>query len=557
MTNRKINLDRPHISSEEIQAKQNFDHVFSKFQAIKTPIWKSPWFWGSTGLASVATAVVIGLSSAQTNTQTNDKTNTLTSNQLPPDTECIKPPLKGEDIPFSTYLVNPNREETISTLHGTKIHFPKGSLQAINSNEKVEISVREFRDKASAFVAGIKMDVNQKDAFESAGMIEIRGVQAGKEVKINPEKPVEIALRLTQDPNGFDFWKMNESTNQWENYPVEYSTEKVNGEIVKKPNNSKIKNELVSVEKSLKQVESSLENMHQPTQIEYKIPQKGHQKFDLGFEPGAYPELAGFKDVIFEIIPTTGYDKKFASKVWKDAQLEKVPGGYQMVLTNTHEKLILPVRPTLQGQELKEAEKKWDDAIQTYSQEKSRLETEKQQLEQRKISLNQSLLSQLNAEEARYKQTSMKIPNANELAVRKSESEMNDFQREAQFTTTSWGLFNSDKPIAYPLPLENQPYFVWKGNADAKLVSLYVFDLDKNTRYSYGKGNSINLNDFGFYKRNDVVLIGIDEEGKIGSCSISKKEDATKWTKFTFERKESDEKTVDWLKNMLHETVPA
>lgn len=58
MENRKINLDRPRIDSNEIQSHKNFDQVLSNYQVMSKPFYKSNWFFGTTGLASLG--LIIG-----------------------------------------------------------------------------------------------------------------------------------------------------------------------------------------------------------------------------------------------------------------------------------------------------------------------------------------------------------------------------------------------------------------------------------------------------------------------------------------------------------------
>ena len=59
----------------------------------------------------------------------------------------------------------------------------------------------------------------------------------------------------------------------------------------------------------------------------------------------------------------------------------------------------------------------------------------------------------------------------------------------------------------------------------------------------------------GWFKKNDIVIVAIDETGKIGAFEISKAENSGKAEKILFEPKETGEKTVDWLKKMMHENV--
>jgi len=53
MKNRKIILDRGPISSQEIAERQDFDKLLKSFKAPPNPYWKSIWFWGTTGVATL------------------------------------------------------------------------------------------------------------------------------------------------------------------------------------------------------------------------------------------------------------------------------------------------------------------------------------------------------------------------------------------------------------------------------------------------------------------------------------------------------------------------
>ncbi|MEO9531229.1 MAG: hypothetical protein ABJG68_12105 [Crocinitomicaceae bacterium] len=54
----KINLDRPQVDSKSIQARKDFDSLAKNHSLMSKPFYKSPWFFGATGLASVG--VIVG-----------------------------------------------------------------------------------------------------------------------------------------------------------------------------------------------------------------------------------------------------------------------------------------------------------------------------------------------------------------------------------------------------------------------------------------------------------------------------------------------------------------
>lgn len=70
----KINLDREKLSSEYIHSKQDFKQVQSQV-SMQTSMFKSTWFYGTVGIASVATFVIITFSNSNPNT--NDSNSTL------------------------------------------------------------------------------------------------------------------------------------------------------------------------------------------------------------------------------------------------------------------------------------------------------------------------------------------------------------------------------------------------------------------------------------------------------------------------------------------------
>lgn len=50
----KINVDRPKMSSKDISSKMNFEDILSNHKVMTKPFYKSTWFFGVTGLATVS-----------------------------------------------------------------------------------------------------------------------------------------------------------------------------------------------------------------------------------------------------------------------------------------------------------------------------------------------------------------------------------------------------------------------------------------------------------------------------------------------------------------------
>ena len=75
----KINLDREKLSSEYIHSKQDFKQVQNQV-SLQTNTFKNTWFYGTIGIASIATFVVITFSNS--NQSKNETNSTLTKKTI-------------------------------------------------------------------------------------------------------------------------------------------------------------------------------------------------------------------------------------------------------------------------------------------------------------------------------------------------------------------------------------------------------------------------------------------------------------------------------------------
>ena len=507
----KVNLDRPHLSSEKIDSKQDFDKVLSGSEKLKIPIWKKIWFYGPIGVSTVLFLITIGVDKEISNSkiQIDDKTITLKDeNILPEDTKCIHNPLGNLDHKFQTFTINSSLEQTIKLPSGTQILIPKGSLIA-DSSYKVELKIREFQTKAESFVAGIPMDYKENSSFESAGMIEIRGWQGDREVLITPSKPIKISMTLYKNPINFEFWKLDESKKEWFNYTAKF---KKNDE--KKPENSKIsyfvkiEKQLIETRKLLKEKDQKKLDLKEPNLIEFNLPIKENQHFDLDFNTKEFPELEKFKGMEFEVVSNKAYDKSFTKKSWSDVVLIKESDSYYAIFSSKKDKLKIGVRPVLNGGRKEIAEMEFSKSFEFYKKTKNELENEAKLLTIKK-----------NTQQARYDEL---LKSMNEKSVIDAENKMNissisvKENFNADFTISSFGVYNCDKPTSYPEPFEKEIVFSFNNSNPVEIITAYVFDENKNTRFSFGLVKGHKINDLGCFDGDKNTLLVVDREGKLG-----------------------------------------
>jgi len=84
MKDRKINLDRPQLSGNEIMAGKNFEAIVQNHQFMSKPFYKQTWFFGTTGLASLG--IIIGSTLAFQNSPTTEDSSAMYyTSDAPPD----------------------------------------------------------------------------------------------------------------------------------------------------------------------------------------------------------------------------------------------------------------------------------------------------------------------------------------------------------------------------------------------------------------------------------------------------------------------------------------
>lgn len=73
MKKNKTIIDREPVSSDYIASKQDFNNVMKQVEQLKTPVWKSGWFYGPIGMASVAITISIArIDSTEAKTELNE-----------------------------------------------------------------------------------------------------------------------------------------------------------------------------------------------------------------------------------------------------------------------------------------------------------------------------------------------------------------------------------------------------------------------------------------------------------------------------------------------------
>ena len=482
MKDAKLNKNRKPLSDEEVQKAENFDDILSRLDKPKENLFQKNWPY----LASVLVLGVIGVfmfgDSENKETVTSEK-NTF---------ELITP-INGMNIPTTEHKVIAGEEGQIVTESGTIIKYPKNAFLDAAGNPvtgEIEILFREFHDVIEIFASGIPMEydsASNKYHFESAGMFDIKGMQNGIPLTINPDSPLVVELSSKQHGDYFNLYKLDEK-GKW-NYIEKDTAKGVYTQQFDSIGLAQLPQRIKTLEKNAKQTLRAQKkadksfnkllkenNIYQPLKANNEL-----YSIQLKSNKNEFPELVPFKNILFEITEeNVGFTPELANKDWDDIQLKrKNKSEYLLIMFDDLKKHTFIVRPVLSATNLEGANKVFDNLLSSYDDK-----------------LGGKLLSERTIRDSLkkvYKSISDSVNILNNFASRQayemSEIEKSTARIKRIFTIDSFGIFNSDCPQKLPKGALFEPVFVnGKDRSDTlSFDHIYMAELNKNALFSlYG-----------------------------------------------------------------------
>ncbi len=503
---KKVNINRPDISSEEILKRKNFDSLLKQYTSIHKPFYKNPWFLSGAGIVAVAAITTIVLKLNNTNTPTTQSVkqettaidsvaiaNFYKNEEAKP---CINPPLTDINIPVTIYKVIAEKGAILNFKTGSKIIIPKNSFADKGGKllkGEVELHYREFHDPVDFFLSGIPMtydSAGMRYHFESAGMMEMLAYQDGKPVNISPGKLIDIELASNYTGSEYNLYKLDTLANNWSCLGKDKTVEdkpdsKVTATTTAKQLEQTIEYKTVETKKEEVQKEKNKKIAVLPKLIaEPEKPEqakKDKYTFNLDIDAKEYPELAIYKGVLFEVgNENKSFNSSMYDVTWDEAIIKEGPEkgrNYLLTLKKTSKKYDLVVYPVFEGKNYETAMKEYQEKYSKYTAALDKRKTEEKKIEE----VYQAQLAQLKKQEQ-------------ELELKWKEQQENQFrQMSAQekvhrmFAINGFGVYNCDNPLAYPTGVSCTAGL--NNEKDIKLMCYDVFlvDKEKNALFSYTK----------------------------------------------------------------------
>lgn len=236
------------------------------------------------------------------------------------------------------FIIDPTKD-TILTLNdrNSKLHIPSYCFidkKGNTINSKVDITFKEFTSSADIAFSGILMQYkkgNESLNFNSSGMFEIKGYADNSAVDIHPNKPLSIDYTLTQNVPNTDFYKLNDRNTNWD-----------------------LVQEIPTLKETMAPINVSQTN--------------GDRILNITFEDQTdFPEFKKYKGVRFQIAKDIPLDTNDLNMLYYQVALEKTKeyGKYQLSFGGYDEDAQFVVRkfivhPVLEGNDLVNAQKKYD-----------------------------------------------------------------------------------------------------------------------------------------------------------------------------------------------------
>lgn len=526
----KFNLDRPKITDEEINSNKDFGELVKKFKQQSIEKAKSDKNFLKNKKATYS-AIIAGVTVICTVTYftvfkkqppkeiQNDK---ITTNQThntqntKSNKAFINPPISKLNIPYSSYKVKAEHGGQITHKSTSKITIPKNAFvnkQGQDIVGEVEIQYREFHNQADIIASGIPMAYDSagvKSHLESAGMFDIKGYQNGEPIFIKPDMSITVDFSSQQTADRYNIYELDTISKNWKYISRDNSLKSSKNTINSSntANNLNVKDDLESnktkeLQKQIDAIPQKIEaekivytkKVNQlPKVIEPLKPTKataGRPKFELEVDYKEFPELAAFKNAVFEVgSENKNYRDNFSDITWSSAEISEGPKkGENYLLTlklrERVEKLI--VYPTLTGADYEKAIDAYSKKFATYKTLQAEREVKEQKLKEEFEAKQAAYIAeQKKLSEEQFRER-LRIQKEQQQQALNTVNMINNSVRAIRtFNVSNFGVHNSDCAHLVPKGAKLNPiYLVNNGKSFITPSCTYLISHSKNLVISY------------------------------------------------------------------------
>jgi len=574
----KFTVDRPKVNDDEIEKRKNFDDLVKKFKDQSLADAKAKQRSGINIKKLMYTSIILGVTVVcyvtlkqvltTNNHQKNTSNTSETSTKLEElkSTKFIQPIEKKSN--YSSYKINAQKGGEIKHHTQSVIKIPAKAFtneQGIEITGDVEILYREMHTIPEILASGIPMRYDSagiKQSFESAGMIEIKGMQNGKEIKLKRDKKIEINMASQKTGDRFNLYYLDTIAKQWqclgkdkivdENQKSNQEKNNLQNEISDNKKQKELLNKQINaIDLKIAEIQSKVNNNKTEIEIPKKptapiAASKQRKQFELDVDYKEFPELKAFEGCVFEVgEENKHYSNEFNQIKWNDiiiAQGTKPNQNYTLILTAGYRKEKLIVYPVFTGKNLEHAQQSYQKKLDNYNtivtrkmeeeqKRKDAIEREIKKMEEERIALNKKLRAEENAR-----------------SMSNLYAEMNDGKNYLSegvrriFEINKFGIYNSDCAKPFPTHTTTEGVFMQQ-NIELIPASVFLINHSDNMMWTYSTKETEKLK-YDPKKRNSLIAF---IQNKLFWC------DTLAFSQSTKKR----EKTIFYFKEIKNEEVSA
>ncbi len=444
----QFKVDEPAPGKDISDQYKNFEGLWQSYATVKPPIIK-PLLTKAVWLA--AASVVVVLSVWFWPGPAVDQ----------PAANLVDPPFEQVNIPFTAFNLDAGDGGKLKYSSGSAIHIPPQAFLDKNGKPvtgEVKILYRELHDPVDFFVSGIPMTMDSAGTsyhMESAGMVEIKAVQHGKPVFVNPEQLILVEMASDFKGQHYNLYFLDHHRQQW----ISTGNDVAAALDTTDPIDSRLLRDLLATVRSI-QV---------PPEPQRPVKAgKNKYRFDIDVIDEEFPEIALYEGVTFEIEEGQAFDPGLYDILWEDISLKKESGQYIVSLTKEEIHHEFKVYPVLEEREYDKAYAAFEEKYVAYTQ-----------------ALNQKKAAEQKVDEMQRAMESKPEGSGSRMAI----ATRSDHKTKRSFNIPRFGLWNCDNPGSSPTGTAIAATFQDKHANKLEPEVVFLAAQNRNTLYRFSKEN--------------------------------------------------------------------
>jgi hypothetical protein len=353
---RSIETDREPISDASIgNLKPPFHTLLEKY-SLFTHTPRRPLFRRYVYI-TLATAAAIGLMIGSWFFFAGDDHNGVMTPDEP--LQLAEPMMRREVVPpapemihYDRFVVKPGKKGTFTTSKGSTIQVPANAFtyrDGTPCDQEVEVQFAEFHTVAEIYMSGIPMQYDSAGisyTFESAGMFDVRASSGGEDLLLADHKGIQVDL-VSNAPETYNFYYFDTTAGRWDYAYTEAPGNLRRGPSAPQAPMPRAASAVPAGSETVTEVSVEPQSAAQTTLPVIRKRNPRNQAFKIEFDETLFPELAGTKELMFEV-DDTEENRKYLRGTWDSISLQRMPDRlYHITLYRLKRSISIKAQPVL------------------------------------------------------------------------------------------------------------------------------------------------------------------------------------------------------------------